>query len=617
MRGQERNAFSNLEDSIPATDSPRTPVAPTAQYSSEQIDSIFNQLGYDSTAYFKKNDKFRTELFRLIQKSSSSASTIDSLEQIKSAGFESYSGKIIRKIEFRQLEIFGQSIQDTTKVPENWHEKLGNNLHINTQEKVLRNRLIIQSGDTVNPNVLADNERLVRELPYIDDAVIFIEEVSPDSVDILFFTKDVFSVGVGFEIFDVKYGRAGIWNKNLLGIGHELYYHFSWNYNEDQQYGHQIGYRVENIRNTFISADIEYINRWKLERFKIYLNRDFVTPQTKYAGGAGYEWIKEIRNIDFPDTAYTDQLLNYELQDIWFGRSHMFQSLNLSGGRTNVALTGRITRYKYRERPEVDVSLLSEFHDRTTFLATAGLTNQDFRKSRLIYGFGRSEDIPLGSMLILTAGIEMNEYLNRPYVGISYSIASEWTNFGYMYHRIDAGSFINEGIEQGQIAYNLKYFSPLMNAEGRFNYRLFAGVNYRIGLNRFEDEFLQFSKTDDIRGLTGNNLRGNQLLSANLESVCYSPHKPLGFRFVYFVFFDAGMITNHNKVLIKNPVYTGFGAGLRFRNENLVFSIIQIRVSYYPLIPEDTNPEYLQITGVADKRFDGFVVPRPEILEYK
>jgi hypothetical protein len=220
-------------------------------------------------------------------------------------------------------------------------------------------------------------------------------------------------------------------------------------------------------------------------------------------------------------------------------------------------------------------------------------------------------------MFTITAGVEMNEYLNRPYVGLSYSIAYEWPRAGYLYQRIEAGGFINNGIEQGQIGYLIRYFSPLFNAMGRYNYRVFASGRYRIGLNRFEDEFLQFSKTEDIRGFSGINLRGNQLTSLQLESVCYSPHKPLGFRFVYFIFMDAGMITNHSKVLIKNPIYTGFGAGLRFKNENLVFTTIQIRLAYYPLMPEETSPEYLQLTGIPDKRFDNFIMPKPEILPYK
>ncbi len=617
VSGQDSNVFDVLEDSIPAGSITHGPVAPTTIYNSEHIDSILIEIGYDTTIYFKKSDKFRTGLFRLIQRSAASESKFDSLQQVKKAGFKTYTGRVIRNIEFRQLEIFGQSVQDTSKVPKKWNEKLGNSLHINTQEKVLRNRLVISSGDTINPDVLADNERLIRELPYIDDAVVFIREISPDSVDVVFLTKDVFALGAGFEVFDIDYGRAGIWNNNLLGVGHELYYYLSWNYNEYPNYGNRLGYRIQNIGNTFITANVEYVNRWKLESFKIYLNRDFVTPQTKYAGGGGYEWIREIRNVEFPDTVLVDEILMYNLQDFWFGRSFVFLPSKKSGGRRNIALTGRITRFLFIDRPDVNISLLSEYHDRTTFLASVGLSNQYFRKSKLIYEFGRSEDIPLGSMLNLTMGIEMNEYLNRPYLGLSYSIAKEWANAGYLYQRLDIGGFIDEGIEQGQVDYSLDYFSSLMNPAGRYNYRLFVSANYRIGLNRFEDEFLQLSKLDDIRGLTSSELRGNQLISLKLEGVCYSPHKPLGFGFKYFVFVDAGMITNRNKVLINNPVYTGFGAGLQFKNENLVFTTIQLRLAYYPIVPENTSPEYFQFTGIPNRRFDDFVVPRPKILQYK
>ena len=44
-----------------------------------------------------------------------------------------------------------------------------------------------------------------------------------------------------------------------------------------------------------------------------------------------------------------------------------------------------------------------------------------FYKTNLIYSYGRTEDIPCGVLVNLTAGKEINEYKERFYTGINLS----------------------------------------------------------------------------------------------------------------------------------------------------------------------------------------------------
>jgi len=218
--------------------------------------------------------------------------------------------------------------------------------------------------------------------------------------------------------------------------------------------------------------------------------------------------------------------------------------------------------------------------------------------------------------LALTTGIEHNEFYNRPYFGISCAWGKEIRKIGYLYHRLDYGTFLNYGIEQGLLIYKVKYFTPLLNSRGRYSYRIFTNLTYKSGYNRFEDEFMEFTRRDGIRGLESDNLRGNQRMNVSFESVCYSPHYILGFRFVYFTFFDAGIITNAHDALFQNHLYTGFGAGVKIRNENLIFDTVLLQFGYYPLLPDNATPEYIKLTSAGNPRLDNFVVQRPEIIRY-
>jgi len=539
-------------------------------------------------------------------------------EEINSNNFyEKYTGKIIRNIDIKQLEVFGQTISDTTHGPAKWSESIGNKLHINTRQQMLKEKFLVQSGDSLNPFVLADDERLMRALPYIKNVQLIVTEIGNDSVDLLYLTKDVFSLGFGLEIFDISYGQTGIWNKNLFGIGHELYYQLMWDYSKPQKFGHKARYRIQNIGNSFVTADVTYENKWKLIAYKLYLNRNFLTPEMKYAGGSGFEIIKSIRDIVLPDTIIPNNKVDYNYFDLWLGRSILLFHSYEKKKRTNIAITGRIMSYNFSNRPEnVSSDFLHAYHNRTLLLGSIGLSNQAYQKTNLVYGFGKSEDIPYGFLVTFTAGLEENEFFDRPYLGFSYSFGALGDRFGFLYYAIEYGTFFNEGIEQSTISLRFKNFSPLINREGRFQYRFFTKINYKTGANRLDDEFIELGDNNYIRGLTSENLRGTQRLNINFESVCYSPHYILGFRFLYFLFIDAGMINYNHELLVQNPVYTGFGAGIKIKNENLVFNTILLRFSYYPLVPEDPDLEYIYLSGAKTPQHESFIVPKPEILKY-
>ncbi len=531
--------------------------------------------------------------------------------------YEKYRGKIIRNINIKQLEVFGQTVADTTHKPTTWIQNLGNELHINTQEQSLREKLLIQPGDSLNPFILADNERLIRNLPYIKNVQVLVTEIENDSIDLLFITKDVFPIGFGLEIFDISYGQAGIWNKNLLGVGHEFYYHLLWNYNKSQNFGHRVKYRIQNIGNTFITVNIDFENTWRLKAYKIYMNRNFLTPEMKYAGGLGFEDIKSTIDIELKDTTLLNSNLNYNYIDLWMGRSVLLTQAYRRKKRSSIALTGRIMRYNFQDRPaEVSADYLHDYHIRTIILGGIGISSQVYKKSYLVYGFGKPEDIPYGFLATFTAGLEKSEYVDRPYLGFAYSFGAFGTKFGLLYYKIQYGTFFNEGTEQGTFKFMFHNFSPLFNKEGRYNYRLFTKINYKTGINRFEDEFIQFENNTNIRGLTSQNMKGSQLFNIKFETVCYSPHYFLGFRFLYYLFVDGGLINFKNKLLINNPVYSGFGAGIRIRNENLVFNTIELRFSYYPVVPENSSTEYIRLSGIDMPKPESFIIPKPEVLDY-
>ncbi|HVZ26107.1 MAG TPA: hypothetical protein VG842_08635, partial [Sediminibacterium sp.] len=112
------------------------------------------------------------------------------------AAFAPYRGRIIRNIRVRNVD-FSHSVNDTMLEVENIFSTTGNKLHPHTREKVVQRNLFFAKGDTLYPSLLADNERYLRDLSFLQDARILVNAIpgQNDSVDITVYTKDVFPAG--------------------------------------------------------------------------------------------------------------------------------------------------------------------------------------------------------------------------------------------------------------------------------------------------------------------------------------------------------------------------------------------------------------------------------------
>jgi hypothetical protein len=541
-------------------------------------------------------------------------------KQPSESSFLLYNNSIIKSIRFKQVNVFGQSVTDTLGTATNWLERLGNELHFNTNKRILMNSLLIKTGEPLDALALADNERYIRELPYIEDVRILVYPDTPnaDTVDVIIVVKDVWPIGFGLSISDINSGEFGIWNKSIFGFGHENQHNIFWNFDKKPLLGYEGIYKISNISGSFIAGDFRYMKKDVTESYRISLQRKFFTPNIKYAGGVIVEYKDTRASIELLDTILEDEPVQYNLYDLWLGRAFMIPNAGnlLTNSRTNIMLAGKILRKTYYTKPATTESSMYEFHDKTIVLGTAALTRQGYFRSNLIYSFGRTEDIPFGLMLQVIAGMEFGDFHNRPYLGSRISHGTYLWKLGYLYNRIEIGGFyFSNAFEQGVLGITSKYFTHIIRT-GRFKYRIFANVNYKIGIRRFDDEFISIENKNGIPGLRSDLLKGAQKLTLNMEMNAFTPYYFYGFRFVFFGSVDLGLIGPDNKMIFSNNLYSGIGIGVRLRNERLVFNTFQIKLSYYPVSPSDAKREYINISGETKLRPDYFYISEPKIVEF-
>ena len=138
--------------------------------------------------------------------------------------FDRHNFKIVRRIDIRTLDAFGYSLTDSTRRPRTFLEKSGNALHIKTARSRVRQVLLFRPGQPLEPQALAESERLLRQTPEILDARVLVNEASTtrDSVDIEVLTTDVFSITAGVEVGTPTAGLITFGDDNFLGQGHQL-----------------------------------------------------------------------------------------------------------------------------------------------------------------------------------------------------------------------------------------------------------------------------------------------------------------------------------------------------------------------------------------------------------
>ncbi len=571
-----------------------------------------------SKAYERKLTK---QLYNLTFVDNENIIISDTLRNGKSeTSFLKYKDKIIRNIRIKKLNVFGSSFSDTIQKSGPWIEKVGNNLHINTRDKTIENNLLIKKGDKIDPYLLAENERIIRSLPFIKDARILVisEPDIVDSVDILVLTKDLWSIAVDTKIHKAATSYFNVYDANFFGFGNKLQNIISLKAKDRNIINYHQGlYEIENINGTFITGKIEYYNDDNIENYGIDIEKKFITPETKYAGGLFITRHNNLEKLNENNLLSSKERVIYDEQNLWIGKSYPLTSKNASSiNRSRIILSAKVSRKNYLRCPDDNEDLKRKYYNNTSILSSIALVKRNFYTSNLIYNYGRTEDIPYGYLLQLTTGEDFGQYFKRVYTGIKLAKANIINKNGYYYSSIDFGGFIrNYTLEDGVFDFKVNYYSPLIKKK-YYKLRNFVKINYITGIYRTTDDLININDRNGIRGLKSDSLKGFQRLSFNFESVAFTHLYFYGFRFSFFNFADIGLIGSNRTSIFNNKLYSGLGFGLRIRNENLIFKTFQIRFAYYPIVPEGINKTSIIFSGENTIKFEDLNVTCPAIVKF-
>jgi hypothetical protein len=534
--------------------------------------------------------------------------------------FDKFEGKIISSITIISVEPFDKLRNDSIINPSNKFQLFLNKLHHNTKHSYLRKKIKFSKGDTINTLKLIDNQNLIRELQVVHKAYFMLYENPKDSskVDMYLLEKDKYSWGGSFGFGSFTNSKLKIYNKNLFGLGHYASARIIYKENDSSSsVGYELGYRINGIGQKKLDVDIRHDDTYVRNYNSLKLGREFNSYSSKYSGIVELSRTKNTEKvIDHPSISNVIPL-DFDYFSLWLGREFKTNIMKRNEySITKLYLSARYNRRKFFKRPDVGKESNKYFHNYHEYLLNIALGNYYYVKNSLVYSYGKVEDIPLGNLVSLNLGFVDKEFDDRFYTGIEAKQACLLKKTYLMTKTRFDFHFDSDHFDEGMFEFKSSLVSDLYSIS-RSQLRNFVDLYYLIGIRRFPEEFVNINGEKGIAGFESDSVFGKQKLSVKLQNVLFTPLRFLGYKLALFTFADCALIGSNTKSIFDQDFYTGFGLGVRLRNDMFILNSIQFSFGFYPNAPSDLGVTNYKISNPERGKFEKFIVKSPGSFTFR
>ena len=218
------------------------------------------------------------------------------------------------------------------------------------------------------------------------------------AADVIVVTKDVYPLSFDFTPRDINAAKFSVDHRNLFGFGHEMDNNFEYDDTDNTYFGYEGVYRIPNIKGVFITGEAEYANTRARDALGVRVFRNFLTPDIRYAGGI--EIFQQRLNFQ-RETQDSTIIFPYKFntQSIWIGRAYrsfLHPPAERVKEKLRMVIAGKIKNTTFIDRPLARIDTNRFFQNSLILLTSFGLSRREYIKDRLIFGVGRTEDVPVG-----------------------------------------------------------------------------------------------------------------------------------------------------------------------------------------------------------------------------
>ncbi len=545
-----------------------------------------------------------------------------------------YTDKVIRNIHILRLG-FERDINDTLKYNISFGTVMANAFHKKTRERVVRNNLLFKEGDQLQPYLLADNERHFREQPFVQDALIKVKTIdnAPDSVDVLVILKDVFSIGGSADISNPQKFRLEVKDENIGGAGTRLAFSTFYDNERKPKMGIAADLMKRNLYGSFINWNVGFktynyaFSSAKNEETTLYTSfeKPLVSPYIRTVGAIELAFNQTKNSYTFSDSVYAHDIkYNYDRADAWFGYNFDASTFRKNNVESRVKRLVALRTF-YQHFNQLPVKVLDSFDYRYSnikgVLASFIIFKQNFYRTNFIYGFGRNEDVPEGFNVSLVTGwinkkdSIVNKQRSRPYLGIDATMSRFNDKGFYSNYVFRFGGFYNKGKwEDLDLLAYVTHFTRKKMLNSSWYFRQFISAGFTKQIARILNEPLRLRSDFGLPYFSNGEIVGQFRGTIRSESVFYNLRKFWGFRFAPFAFGDICLMQPNNKSFQKSEWYSALGAGVRTRNENLIFGTIEMRGFYFPRTAPGMSAWKIEFNTNIRFKYNSTYIRKPDFV---
>ncbi len=543
--------------------------------------------------------------------------------------FTKYKGKIINQIQVNSVSYeipFNDTMPSSKKIIRAVEEALYNS----TTNKTMLKNLFFNTGDTLYPYLIADNEKFLRELAFIQDAriVASIDPADSNGVIMNIEWKDIFPFGGSGNIGSIESFNAEINHNNIFGLGDKIQINALYDLDRRPLAATGFEYIKRNFMGSFLNLTfgIDKIkpafNSGRREEYARYIKGDLplVSPYHSFTGGFEFGTYAS-------SNTYNTRLPYQHMYKYAYGMMDGWMGINIGAGlRVKDNLQTRLRKFisframskRFSEIPDTaNIKYNIHYSNIDAGLVALNIFKQEYYHTSYIYGFGRNEDVPEGYSFSVVSGLTQRNTKTRPYLGIDYerdyfSEQKNYTNF-----ILKLGGYLHNGsLEDISFLSAVNYFTTLKKLSNpKWSKRNFVQISATQQVNTILNEPLYLRSEYGIPTFKNDNIQAATRVSCNIESVYYNMVKYYGFSFAPFMFVNSSYIKLIGEVIEKGSIYTALGLGCRTRNENLVFGTIELKAYYYPRTISNMTPLNVSITTGLRFRYNSQLMRRPDFVQ--
>jgi hypothetical protein len=490
--------------------------------------------------------------------------------------------------------------------------------------------LFFNIGDTLYPFLVADNEKFLRELAFIQDARIVASNDPSDSNGVIMNIqwKDIFPFGGSANIGSIQSFNAEINHNNVMGLGDKIQINALYDLDRRPLAASGFEYIKRNFMGSFLNLTIGIdkikptFNSGRREEYARYIKGDLplVSPYHSFTGG--FEFGKYESNNTYSSRLPYQQVYKYAygMMDGWMG-------INIGAGlRVKDNLQTRLRKFisfravskRFSEIPDTAYKKYDiHYSNIDAGLIAFNIFKQEYYHTSFIYGFGRNEDVPEGYSFSVISGLTQRNMRTRPYLGLDYERDYFTNQKNYTNFIIKLGGYLHNGsLEDISFLSSVNYFTSLKKLSNpKWSKRSFVQISATQQLNTILNEPLYLRSEFGIPTFKNDNIQAATRVSCNIESVYYNTVKYYGFSFAPFTFVNSSYIKLIGEALDKGSIYTALGLGCRTRNENLVFGTIELKAYYYPRTISNMTPLNVSLTTGLRFRYNSQLIRRPDFVQ--